>query len=384
MPARTRPVPLTAQALNRATLARQLLLERAPLDVVEGVRRVVALQAQSAASPYIGLWARLADFDPADLDRAFVDGTVVKASLMRLTLHAVAADDHRPFHVAMQSLLRKSRLEDPRFTVGELSAVEVEAMLAEVLAFLGEGRTNAEVEAWLAERLGAEAGRQAWWAIRTFAPLVHAVTGRPWSFGPRPAYRVAPAPHDRDDPAAALPILVRRYLEGFGPASVADISQFTIIPRGQVRVAIEALGEEFIRLEGSDGRELLDVPGGLLPDEDLAAPPRLLPMWDSILFAYDDRTRIIPPEHRRTVIRTNGDTLPTLLVDGRVAGVWRTTDDGIEATAFEPLDDDAWAGLEVEARSLVGLLAEREPRAYSRYGRWWERIEGAQVRVLGR
>ena len=82
---------LTARQLNRATLGRQLLLGRDSLDVVEALHRVVALQAQEAASPYIALWTRLAGFDPADLDRAFAEHSVVKAQLMRITLHAVEA-----------------------------------------------------------------------------------------------------------------------------------------------------------------------------------------------------------------------------------------------------------------------------------------------------
>src|SRR3954462_6885012 len=107
---------MTALGLNRATLARQLLLERVPVPVAEAVRRAVALQAQQPASPYLALWNRVAGFDPAQLDAAFADGTVVKGSLMRITLHAVHADDHAAFHVAMQPALRGSCLGDPRFT----------------------------------------------------------------------------------------------------------------------------------------------------------------------------------------------------------------------------------------------------------------------------
>ena len=107
-------------------------------------------------------------------------------------------------------------------------------------------------------------------------------------------------------------------------------------------------------------------------------------MWDSILLAYADRSRIIPPDYRPLVTRRNGDVLPTLLVDGYVAGVWRPVEDGIEATAFHRLADDAWEGLEAEARSLLALLAGREPTVYSRYAHWWNQLPGAEVRVLGR
>ena len=375
--------PLTGRALNRATLARQLLLERAPLDVEAGVRRIVAIQAQESASPYIALWARLAAFDAADLDHALARGSIVKASLMRITLHAVAATDYHEFHRAMQSTLRGSRLYDPRFTVTDMPSDEVDALVPQLLVFAAEPRTNAEVEAWLDERLGPGRGRQVWWAVRTFAPFRHAVTTGPWSFGPRPAYVATPPPHERDDPATSLPALIRRYLAGLGPATVADIAQFTLIQRSRVRAALDALGGDLLYRDRSDGAQLVDMPGAALPDEDVPAPPRLLPMWDSILFAYADRSRIIPPAFRSHVIRRNGDTLPTLLVDGHVAGVWRPTPDGIEATAFEPLSDETWAGLEAEARSLLALLANRDPGTYRRYGRWWAELPGAQVRTLG-
>ena len=106
-------------------------------------------------------------------------------------------------------------------------------------------------------------------------------------------------------------------------------------------------------------------------------------MWDSTLLAYKDRSRVIPSDHRRLAIRSNGDVLPTLLVDGFVAGVWRPVEGGIEATAFHPLDDDTWAGLETEARALIAFLADRQPDVYRRYSRWWANLPSAEVRVLG-
>ncbi|MYW29902.1 crosslink repair DNA glycosylase YcaQ family protein, partial [Streptomyces sp. SID2119] len=118
------------------------------------------------------------------------------------------------------------------------------------------------------------------------------------------------------------------------------------------------------------------------PDGAEPAPPRLMAMWDSVLLAYADRGRVLPEAYRRTVIRANGDVLPTLLVDGYVAGVWRPVAGGIEATAFHPLAEEVWEGLAAEARSLVGFLAGREPEVYRRYGHWWSRLPDAAVRVL--
>jgi Winged helix DNA-binding domain len=126
---------ITARRLNRATLGRQLLLRREPLDVADAVRRVVALQAQSAASPYLALWNRLAGFDPAGLDAAFADQTVVKATLMRITLHAVRAEDYPAFHNAMLSSLRASRLNDRRYTITGLTHADADRLAPQLLEF---------------------------------------------------------------------------------------------------------------------------------------------------------------------------------------------------------------------------------------------------------
>jgi len=373
---------LTARRLNRATLARQLLLGREPLEVTEGVRRVVALQAQEAASPYLALWNRLAPFDPASLDAAFASHAVIKATLMRVTLHAVTAADYPPFHRAMAEPLRASRLFDRRYKETGLSAADTDALIPHLVEYVAERRTNAECEAWLNARLGAAQPR-AWWALRTFAPVVHAATGGPWSFGYRPSYLAAPledqAPDGRD---ACVQWLARRYLEGFGPASAADLAQFTLLTRSAAKDALDAMAGRLERLEGPGGSVLFDVPGAPLPGEDTPCPPRLMAMWDSVLLAYADRGRVIPPAYRTLVIRRNGNVLPTLLVDGHVAGVWRPAGDGIEATTFHELPERAWQGLADEARALVSFLAARDPAVYRRYAHWWKELPAAEVRVL--
>jgi hypothetical protein len=372
---------LTARGLNRATLGRQLLLGREPLGVVEAVRRVVAVQAQEAASPYLALWNRLAGFDPADLDAAFAERAVVKATLMRMTLHVVHAEDYPAFHNAMLPSLRASRLHDRRFTTSGLTSAEVDALLPHLLEPGAPPRTKAEIEGLLAARLGEHHPR-AWWALRTFAPLWHAPTGGPWSFGPRSSFVAAPVRLPAEQREASTRRLVRRYLEGFGPASVADVAQFSLLTRSVVRHALGGLAGELERLEGPDGAELFDVAGAPRPDEDTPAPPRLLPMWDSSLLAYFDRSRMIPPDHRRLVTRNNGDVLPALLVDGYVAGVWRPVEGGIQVTAFHRLPEEAWAGLAAEAAALLVFLAGRDPAVYRRYAHWWANLPGGEVRLL--
>jgi hypothetical protein len=178
--------------------------------------------------------------------------------------------------------------------------------------------------------------------------------------------------------------LVRRYLEGFGPATLQDIAQFGPSLRPPVVAALRELGDKLVRQVGPGGKTLYDVPGGRCPPEDSPAPPRLMAMWDSVLLAHADRSRVMPPEYRKLVMRNNGDVLPTLLVDGYVAGVWRPLDGAIEATAFHALSKATWRELEGEATGLLALLAKREPIVYRRYAHWWSGLPGAEVRVLGR
>ena len=270
---------MTARQLNRATLERQLLLRRQRLGVAEGMRRVVAVQAQAPASPYVAFHNRLSGFAAADLDAAFGRAEIIKATLLRITLHAVHADDYPAFRTAMVPTMRSARLNDRRFTDTGHTEADADPLVPKLLKFASEH-------------------------------------------------------------------LVRRYLEGFGPATVNDVAQFILFPRSRARSRdlLESMGDTLQRLVGPDGTELFDVPGGRIPANDSTAPPRLMAMWDSVLLAYSDRSRIIPPEHRQIVIRRNGDVLPTLLVDGYVAGVWRAVEDGIEATAFRKLSHEAWAG----------------------------------------
>jgi hypothetical protein len=372
----------TARQLNRATLERQLLLGRKRLDVVAAVHRVVALQAQTPPSPYIALWNRVAGFDPLHLDRAFADQAIVKATLMRVTMQAVDLADYPAFHEAMQNTLRAARLHDPRFRVAGLTIPEADALVPEVLAFAKRPRTSPEVEAWLDERLGVLPRPGIWWAMRHYGPFAHAATGGPWSFGPRASYVAARDQRRRGDGDEAMRRLAYRYLEGFGPASAQDLAQFAMVNRPRAREALRTLGDEVVPVAGPDGAELMDVSGATLPPEDTPAPPRLMAMWDNTLLAYVDRSRIIPPDYRRIVTRNNGDVLPTILVDGYVAGVWRPVDGGIEARAFHRLRDEAWSGLEAEARELVGFLADRDPRVYRRYDHWWASLPSVELRVL--
>lgn len=365
---------LTARQLALATLDRQFLLERQRLDVAEAVRRVCALQAQTPASPYLALWNRLQGFVPEDLDAAFADRRIVKATLMRITLHAVHAEDYAPYHAAMLSTLRASRLYDRRFTSTELTHTDADALLPKLAGFLARPRTGAEVEEEVTGRFGEHAHR-VWWALRTYAPIHHVPTGGPWSFTQPNAYLASPsAPGSApQDAAAGVQRLLLAYLRAFGPATAQDFARFALLGRPVITQALHELGDQVVRVTGPGRAALFDVAGATVPAEDTQAPPRLLPMWDSTLLAHAVPGRIVPQEYRPLVVRRNGDMLPCLLVDGQVAGVWRAADGGLELTTFRKLGKAAWQGLTEEAEKLSVLLADRDPAVYRRYGHWWDK-----------
>lgn len=215
------------------------------------------------------------------------------------------------------------------------------------------------------------------------APLVHTPADHPWSFD-RTARLVAPPDPGRPvDPVEGTRRLIVRYLSAFGPASRRDFAQYAMLRQTDAKPGWEAAADELVTMDGPDGATLYDVPDAPLPDEDAPAPPRLLPMWDSVLLAHADRGRVIPEAYRPHVIRRNGDVLPTVLVDGEVAGLWRQVDEGLEVTAFHELTDEAWDGIAREARALRPLLAARDDSVYGRYGHWWSKLPAPQaVRTL--
>jgi hypothetical protein len=310
-----RPV-LSAAQVNRATLARQLLLERTSLGVEGAVEALAGIQAQEPASPYLALWTRLAPFDAPDLDAAFRERRVVKAMLMRSTLHAVSLEDYRhllPALLPMFRTLRRRLGNDPPTVarVAELADASV--------AFASVPRSNVELRDH-ATALDPEIARDvAWWLIRRYAAFVNVPSDVTWSFGRRPMYVDPSVWLDGTTFAGeseAVAHLARRYLAAFGPATPADAAAWSGLSIARLRpgfAALDAAGE-LARFVDERGRELLDLVDTPRPDGDAPAPPRLLPMWDSLLLAHADRTRVISDEHRRVVVARNGDTLPTFLV----------------------------------------------------------------------
>ena len=338
---------LTLRELNRATLARQLLLERRKLSVTQAVERVACLQAQWPPAPYVGLWSRLESFRRPALDRALSERRVVKATLMRATLHLVSRRDYPTFLVAVHGgeapLLRPEAV-----AFGERVAPAVRA-------FLADGpRSRAEVFRLLQDEHGFDPDHPApwgvWFAIRTRAHVVHAPESAFWNAGTRMRF-VALEGVDLPEPREARIELVRRYLGAFGPATRADIADWTGLRVKDFAPAIEAL-EPLRRFRTEEGKELLDLPRAPLPPADSPAPVRFLPKWDSLLLGHKDRRRVMSDELRKAVIATNGDVVQTFLVDGVVAGSWSAAGGRVRLEPFGPIPRTAARELREEAERL--------------------------------
>jgi hypothetical protein len=346
---------LSLRELNRATLARQLLLARGRISVPKAIERLAGLQAQWPPSPYVALWSRLEGFERKRLTRALLRRQVVKATLMRITLHLVSAGDYVLFAGALKAPW-----------VGQLTRrmermgldVDVPALAEQALALMADGpRSRSEV----LEVFGPT-GEQPWfiWTlVQAELGLVRAPDSALWrrTLGPV-SYVPARAWLGRspDTEPRALVHLVRRYLSAFGPASRADAAQWTGLPVSALTPALEAL-EPLRRFRDERGRELLDLPRQPLPSGDTQAPVRFLSNWDSALLAYDIRDRILPEPYRKAVIQRNGDVLPTFLVDGFVAGTWSEKDRCVVLEPFEPVPRRLRRELDAEARALEAFLA---------------------------
>jgi Winged helix DNA-binding domain len=303
---------LTLRELNRALLARQLLLERRKLGVRQAVERICAIQAQWPQSPYIALWTRLSNFRKEQLTRALEEHEVVKATLFRITLHMTSARDY-PYYAAV--VLRAARETTPRANADELEEVAQRVRAAATKETL----THEQLEALAADAMGGFR-----WRTRTLTPLLHMPPGGTWSHYGRVQLRAMEAVlgvelPPREDGAERL---VRRYLSSFGPATRQDLLRFGGVRVGDIRAGLERVELRTFRDERD--RVLLDLPGAPLPGGDAPAPVRFLPKWDSSILAYapPERTRILPEKLRPTVIAKNGDVAPTVLVDGFVAATW--------------------------------------------------------------
>jgi hypothetical protein len=358
-----RPV-LTLRQLNRAMLARQLLLERARIGIVPAVERLAALQAQWSPSPYIALWSRLERFRREKLWSAIERHEVIRARLMRGTLHLVSARDFYAYAVATQDLQRGAW---NRLQVGR--GVDPNKVAALAIAFARQPRPKEDVLEHIQKRIGGGLGGPFSWLVWRFvsahADLVTAPPGGHWEYGGTDAPYVAArhwiASGERPAEEDALERLVRRCLGAFGPATLADVAKFAGQVPPRVRPAIERIAPALRTFSDEDGRLLYDLPRAPRPDGEIAAPVRFLPRYDELLIGYQHRDRVIAPAFRRAVYSKNAIVEAVVMVDGFAAGTWALTRAKSEAVLrvapfarLRPRDRQA---VEAEANGLLAFLA---------------------------
>jgi hypothetical protein len=352
---------LSLRGLNRTLLARQLLLERSALAPAEALEHLVGLQAQNPPSPYLALHARLEAFDPLALSGLLERREAVRMVLMRSTIHCVTATDAARLRPVMQPVLDSELYRNRTWGPG-IAGVDVGPVLAYGRELVEERpRSLAELRAAIAARWPDRDAATLAYAIRNLLPTIQATPRGLW--GRSGAVALTTLDHWTGrplDPPASIDEVVLRYLRAFGPASVADVAAWSRLTG--LRPVVERLRPGLRAFRDERGRELLDVPDAPVLSGDEPAPVRLLPDYDNALLSHQDRGRIVPPLDWPNL----GDnvTMPTFLVDGFVAGMWKPSGRGaatrIELRALRPLDPAARAAVEAEASATLRLL---EPRA---------------------
>jgi len=349
---------LTLRDLNRALLRRQMLLERAEASALDAVRRLVAMQAQVPNPPYIGLWTRLRGFNRDELSSLIEGRQVIRAPLMRSTLHLVAAEDYPLLWPALQPALARALNS---FFGKETRGMSLDRLLPVARELLAEGpRTFAELRAALLE---VEPGRDPAalaYAVRSHLPLVQVPPGGLWRSGGSPAYALVEIFKEARSCAAALRELAFRYLAAFGPASVKDFQAWS----GLVRMgeAFEGLRPELCVYRDEEGNELFDLPDAPLPSGDEPAPVRFVPEYDNLVLSHADRRRVLADEHRKGVFLSAARVRATVLVDGFVRGAWKIEKAGPTATLvvepFGPLPARDRDALAEEGERLVRFVED--------------------------
>ena len=353
-----KPDRLSSAQLGRATLARQMLLEREHVATPEAVERLCGMQAQEPKPPFIGLWSRLAGFRRDDLHESLHRRDVVRGTLMRATLHLTSARDYAALRAPLQPVMTQA--------MGALGQRAEGMEVAEVLPvaralLLEEPRSFNELRGLLVERFPGVNPRALGFAVRMHLPLVMVPSQDRWAFPSVAGFTLAETwlgEPLRDD--AGPQGLALRYLAAFGPATAADAQTWSGL-RG-MRAVLEDLRPRLRVFRDERGRALFDLPEAPRPAEDVPAPPRFLPEFDNLVLSHADRTRVLADEHRAAVVTRNLRVRATFLSEGRVGGTWDVERTGTRATLhvrpFAALPGSAARALAAEGEALVRFVEE--------------------------
>ena len=311
---------LSRRELNRATLARQLLLQRSAMSALDAIEHLVGMQAQAPFAPYYGLWSRLESFTGAELSDLLTSRKAVRIVLMRGTIHLVTAKDCHRLRPLVQPVL--DRMLRSNATHGKpLAAIDVDALVDAARRLLdAEALTPGEIGARLAERWPDTPPGSLAEAARSLLPLVQVPPRALWQRSGQVRLTTATAwLGKRRGKALTLDELVTRYLAAFGPASAADVQTWSGLTRlGEVLERMDV-----VRFKSEGGQTLYDLPEAPRPDPEVPAPVRLVAPFDNILLSHADRTRVISDEHRKRLFSGKNGVFPgTVLADGFVGGTW--------------------------------------------------------------
>lgn len=340
---------MTERELNRALLARQLLLERVDLPPTRAIERVGGLQTQYAPSGYIGLWSRIQHFERDALTRALERRTAVQAWLMRVTIHTVSRRDFWPLVEGVRETRRTWWLRANR---NRADPHAVSAGARRLRGLLADGPMRRKE---LVDRLGVDSA--VWNGIGLWVDLVRVPPSGTWEQRRADLYGLAEdwvGPSDAT-PEQGVERLVRRYLGAFGPAPAKDIATWAGLPNPAIA---EALGHlRLRRFRDGSGNELWDLQRAPLPDADTPAPVRFLPTWDATLLVHARRTQILPERFRSRVFHIKApQSVATFLVDGQVAGTWKHAERQIVVEPFERLSRSTRRELDDEAERLSSFM----------------------------
>ena len=315
---------ISQRALNRATLARQHLLQRTRMPALTAIEHLVGMQAQVPRTPYVGLWSRLEGFEAAELSEAMASRQAVRAPLMRATIHMTSARDARELWPLVQPVLERNLMTGSPFG-RNLKQIDMEVLLAAGKELIDEApRSTAELKALLGERWPETDGTSMAYAVNHLLPVVQVTPRGLWTESSQTRWTTFDTWMGQSINAEpSREMLVLRYLAAFGPASVADIQNWSGLTR--LKDVFAALLPQLWTFRNEQGKELFDLPEAPRPDPSTPAPVRFLPVYDNVLLGHADRCRFFSAD---TVIPAGAGgarDVGTILVDGFVRGIWLIT-----------------------------------------------------------
>lgn len=358
------PKVLTIRALNRATLARQMLLERSDRGIADSAAFLGGLQAQQSNDPYVGLWSRLDAFRHEDLTALIVGKTLLRATTMRGTLHLHTAGDLVGFRALVQPFLSAQWKSNFLRRFGSEDKAKV---LKAGIRLLDKGpMTAGALNKALKEKFASAEPIALSSLLQLHETLIQIPPTRIWGTGSAPILSRIPNWLDEvPAPVLTREELVRRYLRAFGPASVNDMAIWCRLTR--LGDAFNAIRDELTEFEDENGRVLYDYPDAPRPDEDVPAPIRFLPLYDNVYLGYDKRQRMLNEETAH-VVSMFEQFKPAVLIDGTISAGWsisvKKDAAELEVELYRKMTRRQRSELEAEGKRFAKFMAE-EAKSWS-------------------